>query len=467
MLLILGIGYLFHKTIQAAPVSESSLLDNNPPNLSFLSQCLCPGPQRSVWDILWSCLATIFACTWLSVHPNIPPPGETWWKIGLRRLELMFWALIAPELIILWAMRQWQGARILAGNYHEHQWTKTHGYFIQMGGFILLKNGEIDFPKITEEEIRDRSKGDGLSKALVILQTSWFIAQCVARRTQGLTITELELITAAYAVLNGIMYFLWWNKPLDVRCPVPVHLLITVNDPFKFGSSGKHRTSLRKELLSFVSAGYRGSTSNLTSSVTWIWKSMTELSLKTFQKAAATIIIFPWIIISSLFSRLNDIYAPDSMREDAESVSRIGIPTFHASTADHSGVTRLLILALTSSIAALFGGIHCVGWFFTFPSHTELMLWRVCSAVITIIPLITWFAFTNAFLFEVAVSKPVKMFLGTIAIVGSTLLGITVPCIPAYVIARLLLLTEAFTALRYLPPPAREVVNWMSFIPHI
>jgi hypothetical protein len=32
----------------------------------------------------------------------------------------------------------------------------------------LILDGRIDLPKITEEEIRDRSKGDGLAKGLVI-----------------------------------------------------------------------------------------------------------------------------------------------------------------------------------------------------------------------------------------------------------------------------------------------------------
>ena len=46
---------------------------------------------------LWSCLATIFACSWVSIHPNIPAPWyESWWRIFLRhgRLELMFWAVV-------------------------------------------------------------------------------------------------------------------------------------------------------------------------------------------------------------------------------------------------------------------------------------------------------------------------------------------------------------------------------------
>ena len=70
----------------------------------------------------------------------------------------------------------------------------------------------IKFPTITEEEINDRSKGDALSKTLVLGQTSWFIVQCISRWAEGLVTTELELATLAFAALNGFMYFFWWNK---------------------------------------------------------------------------------------------------------------------------------------------------------------------------------------------------------------------------------------------------------------
>ena len=89
----------------------------------------------------------------------------------------------------------------------------------------LLRKGKIAFPSITEEEIDDRSKADGLAKGILVLQTTWFIAQCISRTAQGLSITEIELITLAIAALNGLLYFLWWNKPLDVNCCVPVLLL--------------------------------------------------------------------------------------------------------------------------------------------------------------------------------------------------------------------------------------------------
>ena len=124
-------------------------------------------------------------------------------------------------------------------------WTKTHGHFIQMGGFILfdsegniakgvltqyifsrlLDEKKIDFPKVPVEEIEDRSKSDGFSKTIALSQTLWFVAQCIARRAQHLDLTLVELLTLSLAVLNGMMYFLWWNKPMDVRRPIRVYLL--------------------------------------------------------------------------------------------------------------------------------------------------------------------------------------------------------------------------------------------------
>ena len=125
----------------------------------------------------------------------------------------------------------------------ERGWTKAHGYFIQMGGFMLYEGntakgvlsperfselftaGKIEFPTVTVEEIEDRSKADGFSKTIALGQTLWFVVQCIARRAQQLDLTLVELLTLSLAILNGVMYFLWWNKPMDVRCPVHVYLL--------------------------------------------------------------------------------------------------------------------------------------------------------------------------------------------------------------------------------------------------
>lgn len=81
---------------------------------------------------------------------------------------------------------------------------------------------DITFILPREEDIKDKGKGDGLSKGLVVGQTLWFIAQCLSRWQQGLVVTELELVTLAFAALNGAIYFLWWHKPLDVQRAMPI-----------------------------------------------------------------------------------------------------------------------------------------------------------------------------------------------------------------------------------------------------
>ncbi|KDR77202.1 hypothetical protein GALMADRAFT_139214 [Galerina marginata CBS 339.88] len=462
MLFILAVLYFFNLNTSATPVSHV-LRDAVLPDANSSSQCICADQQRTLWDILWSCFATIFACTWVSVHPNIPPSTEGWWKTALRRLELMVWALIAPELIILWATRQWYAARTMVKMYQGYEWTKTHGYFIQMGGFTLfsggkplrvllsnemedlLRAGKIDFPTITEEEIKDRSKSDGLSKVLVIGQTSWFVSQCIARRAQGLILTELELVTGAFAVLNGIMYFFWWNKPLDVRCPVPVHLLDEWKTPFKFNAVQRPPVSLWDAVLSLYS--------------------MAKISLNPSRKSIKTIIVAPWTLIWAVFTRLADIDSPPSYLEVPGAVSTVS--TFYARTG-YISVTanKSLIPSITSAIATLFGLLHCAAWFFTFPSYAELMIWRVCAAVISTIPFLVLLFFIASFWgwgvkFDSLWNKAFKILPAPLAY--------SVICLPlaTYAIARLLLLAEALAALRYLPPEALSVVDWLSFLPHI
>ncbi|KDR72691.1 hypothetical protein GALMADRAFT_101853 [Galerina marginata CBS 339.88] len=225
-------------------LSQSSLAASTfPRDDSF--QCPHPDP-RSIRDITWSCIATIFACTWISVHPNIPAPGQKGWLI-LQRVEYMLWTAFAPEIMLFWAIKQWRGARTVAQTYKKRGWTVTHGHFLQMGGFMLYEDGKpqgvlsltllnslleegcIEFPTITREEILDRSKSDALAKCVAVGQLLWFVVQAVARLSCHLPIAELELITLSFCVFTAFLYFFWWEKPLNVQTTVPVNILRPTN----------------------------------------------------------------------------------------------------------------------------------------------------------------------------------------------------------------------------------------------
>jgi hypothetical protein len=99
MLILLTAVYLLHKVL-ALPIP--AIEERASPSCDDLRNC------RTISDIIWSCFVTIFACTWVAIHPNVPKPNSNlhWYSGPIRRARIMFYALIGPEFIIIWARRQ-------------------------------------------------------------------------------------------------------------------------------------------------------------------------------------------------------------------------------------------------------------------------------------------------------------------------------------------------------------------------
>ncbi|KAG5651530.1 hypothetical protein H0H81_008292 [Sphagnurus paluster] len=109
------------------------------------------------------------------------------------RLGLFVVALLAPELVALWSLQQWFASRALAHEHRDFGWTQTHGFFAIMGGFVECDNGQVkpigtDFlgeyleekvVSITENDIKGMSKGNFLSKSVVVIQLTWFVIQLI------------------------------------------------------------------------------------------------------------------------------------------------------------------------------------------------------------------------------------------------------------------------------------------------
>ena len=106
-------------------------------------------------------------------------------------------------------------------------------------------------------------------------------------------------------------------------------------------------------------------------------------------------------------------------------------------------------------VGVCFGAIHCISWDFSFPTHTELLMWRVSCVAITAVPVyITSGFFLSAWLADRHFGDSVLYFF---PISGGIL----------YILARAITLVLAFTSLRDLPPGAYETVHWTTFIPHV
>jgi len=452
--------------------------------------------SRSIYGIIWSCLSTIFACTWITIHPNIPAPSDSQWAVLRRRLAIMGYFLLTPEFVIVWAARQHFGARYFTKKYEKNHtgWTRSHSFFLIMGGFTLhvggkavrvldakdleelSEAGKIEWPTITEEEIADRSKGDYLSKTIVLFQTMWFVGQCIARGAYHLTVTELEVVTLAFASLTGVIYYLWWDKPLDVRCSIPVRLLPDrlgkiEGDIEKEGTGPQVIPSLKifaeeipqpdEDVVVNHNALPKTSIQVDTSTVDPTPTQMERF--RSFRRGACeeygaffglgyAFIAFPLILF---IETLADTVSCETLGDKS-----LRVPMFYSSHSDHADVHLDYIRVFAICVATAFGAIHCIPWSFHFSTLEERWLWRISAILVSGIP-IPFSAF-GRLLYSTIVdrdNKPTWMKL------CEDFAALTMSFL--YIIARIILLILPFVALRALPPGAYVQLNWVSFLPHI
>jgi len=373
---------------------------------------------------------------------------------------MMLIAVIAPELVVGFAGRQFYVARRLS---KEYGFSRTHGYFFCMGGFVssagypVATKQQLEDPllgpdflaaiqDVDAEDIMDKSKGDALSKGLALVQGLWFTTQCLARVHQHLEITALEVATLAFAVVNVFIWLLWWGKPLDVQRPILV-------GPPKMSQSNSNSSQI------------------------------TVVRLKRWDRFVGT--------ITGIYAK----YDP---------LSTTSVPLFWVLGAiDETDNTGSLIAE--GFVGIVFGAIHCIAWNSDFPTAEEKWMWRSCALIVAAIPaaILTLFVINGALYNTLsakrgrpplpepepqaeeeedtfgmedvrtplresypAVSLPSSV-TSTTRCLSAAFTRIFYASVPIYILARLFLTTLPFTALRALPPGAFVDINWSLYIPHL
>jgi hypothetical protein len=333
---------------------------------------------------------------------------------------------------------------------------------------LLIQTGLIS---ITEDEIMDRSKSDPLAKIIALFQTFWFIAQCIARGVEGLSVTNIEILACAFAVLNIFTYFLWWNKPKRVRFPIKIDASdaekagLAVKEPTQKQSSTEaarpeestaeqKRTEqstaeagktgdpeVRRENDCGVRQGTRITSRQNQSLPMKIWRWI-QYTLKAIgqeiqndwrlrQRDFDNFHIPQWFLIRSFLYPFFTSWIHLGHLAG-------GMLYYQTGFYEWSGGAVFVLI----SIAVVFGGIHCIPWAFQFPSDTEQILWRVSSLLVTCIP----------------VGIILVIFMGKIVLSLYSIL---------YIAARIILIVLALMELRALPSSAYQTVEWTILIPHI
>jgi hypothetical protein len=90
--------------LQITMFSERAILAVNS-SLNLNSTMICDDALncRTLPNIIFSCASTIFLCTWVALHPNVPKDPYEAWSSFWQRVGLMLAALVAPEAILTWA----------------------------------------------------------------------------------------------------------------------------------------------------------------------------------------------------------------------------------------------------------------------------------------------------------------------------------------------------------------------------
>ncbi|TKX18921.1 hypothetical protein C1H76_8810 [Elsinoe australis] len=193
--------------------------------------------ERGSLDIIWSCALTLFLCSWSTICLQIPGEEDSGIEIFWRRAWLTITTLVAPEVSFCAALNQFIWAQRCVEEFRKSgfdEWTLTHAYFADQGGFVLhtsdyppvpldgrqlhylVVQGYVPLPNISAKAIMDRNKKDSILRLITQLQTFWFLGNVAFRVHEGLHLASLELTTVAFVTCSATSAIFWWHKPTDV-----------------------------------------------------------------------------------------------------------------------------------------------------------------------------------------------------------------------------------------------------------
>ena len=399
--------------------SQAFPLDNNHIVPDGKSGILKEGGCRSIIQVLGGCIATLVACSWVAVHPNVPAQTDGPWKVFKTRFIIMTYFLLAPEIVLVWAARQWYSAWCISDKYKDKEWTMIHGFFFVMGGFTLhdsqgtsrgLRNfreleklvaeGKLEWPRITQGEIKIRKiKWLHLLNAVLLVQVMWFIYQVIYRGENRLSLAQIEVATLAYVVLAGLVYSMWWHKPnISWRKPVapgehePLIIIDRSNLILRDNSTEEETSpTLADPQNASSSQDFPYSSSLLRNPVPLSYIARYDAPIydpsigpSALENPGRVAKLFDALILDpfqeirhGLAAMLGFIspYDPDSPR----------IPEFYASDISGMNVNGTTAIAGFGGCIT-FGLIYSIPWAFHFPSVGEAWIWRISAISVAVIP---------------------------------------------------------------------------------
>ncbi|KAL8357243.1 hypothetical protein RB598_002197 [Gaeumannomyces tritici] len=111
--------------------------------------------------------------------------------------------------------------------------------------FFRKKGIIAKLPKLEEEDLEDRNKGNAVVKLIAIIQICWMGTQLLTRAARGLPVTTLEISAVAFIASSLVIYLLQLSSVQDPG--LPVRLVAT-----RLPTSAEFGSHLRKANVRFT-----------------------------------------------------------------------------------------------------------------------------------------------------------------------------------------------------------------------
>jgi hypothetical protein len=473
--------------------------------------------SRGTLDILWSCLFTIFACTWSVQHLNVPEQregrdpgwrGDFWWMLkGIwSKSKWMITTVIAPEFTLAYAAGGLAAARTQQQSMRPFaeedgvEWTLTHSMFANMGGFVIrfgtvmesttgqlpldieMQGGPLpSHPTVSSARIGNDSFAADVNKDESIEETP-----ALQIRDQAAS-NEVEIS----GLESGLD-----NKPWESHTVSPVTAVLTEADKQPGASSCQKLYHLSgSEIIKLRSEGQLKKIPRITKDeindkskndsfakaialgqISWTViqvcvRGARGLAIAQLEIAVIAFSVCAVVIYAVQWSTPKDVRVPitliqcegpipskvlELLENKNQDDGRWGENISNTASSNYDEFSGDIVFTGVIVGALVFGAPHIGAWNFKFPTQIEQIIWRGTSIYCTCIG-ITFFSL--GIVSYVITSAFPRLFADT----GDWMMYIT---LGSYVVGRLFILVEIFRSLCFLPPSA-YTSTWASSLPHV
>ena len=289
--------------------------------------------------------------------------------------------------------------------FRHKRWALTALQLLNAKEFKLYDS----LPPVSPQELESLSNSDSLVKLLTMIQIGWLMIQLLGRYRNNIVSSQLEIATLAFSICSILTYAILWNRPRGVtmRYRVMATKAPKLNEVISLATFGP---------------GYL-----------WTWHRFQGKEDGTFH----------------LMPIPNDASHAVDVRNLVGGFENTVTGCTIVEWLRHNHPAIVSVIASSVLGGTIFGGMHCLAWNFSFPTRSELILWRTCSIVTTVLPIssiyfnLQWSYYKGWV--EHLEGKTASRLHGLILLVCF---------ICPYVLARAFLLVEIFRSLFFLPPEA-------------